>query len=246
MKPIARTLSLYALVVLFPMARMADAGVEQVRRILTERLSGATPDHVVASPISGLYEVGVDAQIFYVSADGRYLVSGRVIDLESREDLTERALGTQRLKALARVPDERMIIFEPRDEVKHTLTTFTDIDCPYCRQMHDEMKQLNNAGIRVRYMLFPRTGVDSVSYEKAVSVWCAPNQQEEMTRAKAGEMPTARDCENPVQEHMALARRLGLQGTPFTITDTGRVINGYQPVDQLRQELEFDKQAKQP
>ena len=125
--------------------------------------------------------------------------------------------------------------------MKHTITTFTDIDCPYCRKMHREMAAMNGLGIRVRYLLFPRAGFLSSSYDKAVSVWCAADQRSAMTRAKAGEIPEKRDCDNPVAEHMAIARRLGLTGTPFTITNTGRVISGYRPAQELRESLDADQ-----
>jgi thiol:disulfide interchange protein DsbC len=107
--------------------------------------------------------------------------------------------------------------------------------------MHREMALLNRMGIRVRYMLFPRTGVASPSYEKAVSVWCAEDQQTAMTEAKAGAIPEIQVCDNPVREHMALARRLGLRGTPYSITDTGRAIGGYVPAPNLYESLEADK-----
>jgi thiol:disulfide interchange protein DsbC len=90
-------------------------------------------------------------------------------------------------------------------------------------------------------MLFPRAGINSVSYQKAVSVWCAEDQQVEMTKAKSGAMPEKRDCENPVRKHMALARRMGLRGTPYTITDTGRAIGGYVPAPELLESLDADK-----
>jgi thiol:disulfide interchange protein DsbC len=134
-----------------------------------------------------------------------------------------------------------MIVFSPEGEVKHTITTFTDIDCPYCRKMHREMDLLNRMGIKVRYMLFPRAGPASKSYEKAVSVWCAEDQQTAMTEAKAGATPELSDCDNPIREHMVLGRRLGLRGTPYTITDTGRAIGGYMPAPELLESLDADK-----
>ncbi len=85
--------------------------------------------------------------------------------------------------------------------------------------MHKEIGQLTDAGVRERYMLFPRTEVGSPSYVEAISGWCADNRQEAMTRAKLGEIPEQRECENPVMKHMQLARSLVLQGTPMTITD---------------------------
>jgi thiol:disulfide interchange protein DsbC len=238
---------LMALAVLLPLfsttaPALAESDLQAIKRTISERLPGATVDHVAPSPIKGIYEVGVDGgDIIYVSADGRYLLSGVMIDLVTQENLTERVLAGRRAKVLDGVPENSMIIYEPEGEVKHTLTTFTDIDCPYCRKMHREMALLNRMGIRVRYMLFPRAGVASKSYVKAVSVWCSDDQQGELTKAKTGAIPEIRECQNPVREHMALARRLGLQGTPYTITDTGRAIGGYVPAPELLESLEADK-----
>ena len=221
---------------------LAESDVQALKRKIAERLPGVSVDHVATSPIKGIYEVGVDGgDVVYVSADGRYLLSGGMIDLLTQENLTERVLAVQRIKTLDGVPENSMIIYEPDGEVKHTITTFTDIDCPYCRKMHREMPLLNRMGIRVRYMLFPRAGVTSKSYEKAVSVWCSDDPQGELTKAKSGAIPEVRECENPVREQMAVARRLGLQGTPYIITDTGRAIGGYVPAPELLESLEEDK-----
>ncbi len=222
---------------------LAESDMQAIKRKIAERLPGATVDHIAPSPVTGMYEVGVNGgDVVYVSADGRYLLSGTLIDLVTQENLTERVLARQRAKTLNGVPEDSMIIYQPEGEVRHTLTTFTDIDCPYCRKMHREMALLNRMGIRVRYMLFPRTGVASSSYEKAVSVWCAEDQQAEMTKAKSGEVPEMAVCDNPVREHMVLGRRLGLRGTPYTITDTGRAISGYVPAPELFESLEADKE----
>ncbi|MGK0170216.1 MAG: thiol:disulfide interchange protein DsbC [Gammaproteobacteria bacterium] len=83
--------------------------------------------------------------------------------------------------------------------------------------------------VRVRYLLYPRAGIPSASYDKTVSVWCAENQHDAMERAKTGEPPVQCDCDTPIAEHMALAQRLPLKGTPFIVTETGRMIRGYVP-----------------
>ncbi len=221
---------------------LADSDLEALKRKIAERLPGATVDYVTPSPVKGIFQVGVDGgDIVYVSADGRFLLTGKLIDLVTKEDITERVLAAQRVKLLSEVPEASMIIFEPEGEVKFTLTTFTDIDCPYCRKLHKQMAVLNGMGIRVRYMWYPVAGVDSLSYQKAVSVWCADDQKTEMTKAKTGAMPEIRDCKNPVREQMVLAQRVGLSGTPYTITDTGRAIQGYVPPQKLFASLEADK-----
>ncbi len=218
---------------------------EQITSQLYERLPGIVIRDVGKTPIDGIYQVSLDKGVIYISSDGRYVFNGKLIDLELGRDLTELVVARQRLEQLAAVPESDMIIYEPRGDTTHTITTFTDVDCPYCRKMHREMSQLNDAGVRVRYLLYPRTGVGSPSYKKAVSVWCADDQRVEMDLAKAGETPKARECPNPVNEHIALGQRLGLTGTPMTITDTGERIVGYVPAQELVRRLETTKLAQQ-
>jgi thiol:disulfide interchange protein DsbC len=181
--------------------------------------------------------------VLYVTGDAKYAFTGQLVDVANRTNLTEPALATARLSLLEQMPESKMIVFEPEGEVNHTITTFTDIDCPYCRKMHQEMATLNEQGIRVRYMLFPRAGIDSRSYEKAVSVWCADDRQRELTLAKNGADPEQRECDNPIVEHMRFAERMGLTGTPLTITDTGDKIGGYMPANDLAERLDVAKQS---
>jgi len=176
-----------------------------------------------------------------MSGDGRYVIQGRLVDTLSGADLTEPAARKGRLAAIASVPESEMIIFEPEGEVLHTLTTFTDIDCPYCRRMHAEMDQLLASGIRVRYLLYPRAGIGSNSYIKAVNVWCAKDREKALTLAKLGESLPTGTCQTPIAAHMELAKSLGLNGTPMSITDTGEVINGYAPAPQMIQQLRIAK-----
>lgn len=230
---------------LMPFAVAQETDLQRMNRVVAERFPGSSPDHISLSPVPGIFEIGVGGSLLYMTADGRYAFTGKLFDVETRTDLSERVLGGMRLKSLATVKEERMIIFEPKGETKHTITTFTAIDCPYCRKMHQEMDQLNDNGIRVRYMLYPRAGVDSDSYDKAVSVWCAKDRKKELTLAKSGKRPEQRECPNPVKEHMTIAQRLGLGGTPMTITDTGEKIQGYVPADQMTQRLDAAKLVQQ-
>lgn len=222
----------------------AESVEGQIAEQILKRFPGAALEHIAPAPIPGLYEVSLGGDLIYVSADTRFALSGRLFDLENKADLTEPVLAGLRLNAIDGVPENKMIIFEPEGSTEHTITTFTDVDCPYCRKMHKEIGQLTDAGVRVRYLLFPRTAVGSPSYRKSVSVWCADDRNDAMTKAKSGEEPEARDCPNPVDEHMKLARRLGLKGTPMTITDSGEQLNGYVPADQLVAQLQSTKQAQ--
>lgn len=206
---------------------------------LQDLLGGAMPDRVVPAPLKGLYEVSIGAQIVYMSADGRYLIKGDLVDVRARENLTESHRKTVRLKAVEELGEASMIVFSPEEEkVRHTVTVFTDVDCGYCRKLHAEMDQIMERGIRVRYLAYPRAGVGSGGYEKLVSVWCADDPVQAMTEAKAGRTLPPANCENPVSEHFAMGRAVGVTGTPTIILENGDVLPGYLPAQRLLEATE--------
>ena len=79
-----------------------------------------------------------------------------------------------------------MIVYGPPTS-KMTVTVFTDVDCGFCRKFHSQIADLNKAGVRVRYLMFPRTGPGTESWKKAEQVWCANDRRDALTRAKRGE-----------------------------------------------------------
>lgn len=209
----------------------------QVRAAVSKIVPGMTPDSIVKSSVPGFYEVVYGTEVFYVSADGRYLLNGSIVDIKAGKNLTEDKRGQGRLKVVSEVDEKSMIIYSPK-EVKHRVTVFTDIDCQYCRRLHQEMAELNGLGIEVRYLLFPRAGVGSKSYDKAVTVWCSANRQQALTDAKAGKTLPNKKCDNPVEKHMALVEKLGITGTPTMILEDGSMIPGYIPAARLAAALE--------
>jgi thiol:disulfide interchange protein DsbC len=218
---------------------------------LQETLKGEKPDSVVPTVVPGLYEVVLGGQILYLSEDGRYVLQGDILDLGSRSNLTENRRGEMRGKAIEAVGENNMVIFAPEGASKYTITVFTDIDCGYCRKMHSQMAAYNQEGIKIRYLWFPREGIGSESYNKAVAVWCADNRQDALTRAKRGEDVERKTCDNPVQAEYELGQKLGVRGTPSMILESGEMIPGYVPPTQLAQMLaesknKIPKAAAQP
>jgi thiol:disulfide interchange protein DsbC len=211
---------------------MAQADTKAVEDALKQALPTIKPDAINPSPIKGIYEVVVGARLFYVSEDGRYLMQGSMVDLKSREDLTEKKLSEARLGALQKLGTEQMIVFKPKI-LKHVAYVFTDIDCGYCRKLHSEIDQYLREGIEIRYLFFPRAGKDSDSYHKAVTVWCAKDRNAALTKAKNGENLARKHCDNPIDEHMALATAMGTNGTPMIVTEKGAILPGYVPAAQL-------------
>ncbi|HWP01127.1 MAG TPA: DsbC family protein [Methylococcus sp.] len=231
---------LYAFPFLLGTAAAADE-TRAVEEAVMNVLPGMKPESIRPSPLAGIYEVVVGPKLFYVSADGKYLIQGTLVDLKSREDLTEPKLAAARLGALEKMGENNMIVFKPKMG-KHVAYVFTDIDCGYCRKLHSEIDSYLKEGIEIRYLFFPRAGEGSESYDKAVSVWCAKDRNTALTRAKRGEKVESKTCDNPVDRHMALGVAMGAQGTPMIVTGGGNVLPGYVPAEQLGQMLQYEKE----
>ena len=194
----------------------------------------------------GMYEVRDGADIVYVSNDGKYLFIGNIIELENQKNLTESVRKAARKKVLSSISEDQMIVYKPKGKVKHVLTVFTDIDCGYCRKLHGDMQQYLDQGIEIRYLPFPRAGVGSDSYKKAVTVWCSKDKKKKMDEAKLGRDFKISDklCKNhPVDKSLALVEQLGINGTPALITEDGTIMPGYIPPNAILSVL--DKVKKQ-
>jgi len=218
-------------------AASADATEQAVRERINASVRQIDPGlqvgDVAKTPIPGMREAVINGQVFYFSEDGRYMLQGELVDLQQRVSLTEQRRAGLRAALLAEVAKQDMLIYPATGKPKHIVTVVTDIDCPYCRRLHQHMQEMNSRGIEVRYLLMPRAGIQSESYRKAVSVWCADKPLEAMTAAKQGKTVADRQCDNPVRQHMVLAERMGINATPTIITQSGAVIAGYMPPEQL-------------
>lgn len=213
----------------------------ELRAKLASKIPGATPQSIRETPIPGLYEVAVDTSVGYISTDGRFVISGDLFEIASRTNLTDVRKADTRRRLLSGLKEDQMIVFAPA-AVKHTITVFTDIDCAYCRKLHSEVGELNKLGVKVRYVAYPRTGPNTVSWAKMEQVFCSKDRKQALTDAKMDKDVKASKCgATPVASEFALGEQLGVNGTPAIITETGEYIGGYLPAAKLVQYLESGK-----
>ena len=224
---------------------LSDVNADEaaIRQAITKSMPSVKVDSVKPAVVKGLFEVVVGANIYYVSEDGKYLLQGRLVDVAARKDLTEEKLNVTRKLAIEKMGQANMIIFKPKI-TKYTVTIFTDIDCGYCRKLHSEIDQYLAQGITIQYLFFPRAGKGSDSYNKAVSVWCAEDRNVALTTAKKDQKLPKKTCDNPIDEHMQLAKKFDVKGTPMIISENGNVYPGYLPAKQLVEALENEKASK--
>lgn len=223
--------------ILFSLPVAADEAAEKeaiLKALAT--IMPSKPDSVEKSKIvPGLYEVIVGTRVLYLTADGKHLIQGDIYDLQTRTNITDERRSIGRKKIIDTISEDTMIVFSP-EKVEHQVTIFTDIDCGYCRKLHKEIDTYMKAGIRIRYLAFPRSGLNSPSYDKAVSVWCDEDRKEAITKAKAGGMvkKMEKPCTNPVAQHYNAGQIIGVTGTPSLVLDNGKVIPGYVPASNLK------------
>lgn len=216
-----------------------SAELQAVRENLAKRIPDLASSELRPTPLDGIYELSRGMAVGYVTADGRYLIEGDLVDMATGRQITEERRRDARLEVLEEAA-ERSISFGA-DEAEHLVTVFTDIDCGYCRKLHEEIDQYNERGIAIRYLLYPRSGPNSASYRKAVATWCSDDRHETLTQAKQGTDPGSKSCsDHPVDAHLQAGRQLGLRGTPMMVLPNGEVVQGYVPADRLLTRLETD------
>ncbi len=241
-KTLATVLSLVFVCTAYSAPALAgDEAIETIRKNLSQMRPHMAITSISKGPVDGIYEVVSGPTLMYITADGKNLIDGSIIDLRSGTNYTEQAQGKRFHAALADLGEDKMLIYRPEKsvDIHRNITVYTDVTCGFCRKLHQELPSLLAAGVSVRYLMYPRAGVNSGSYRSLESIWCADNPQDAMSIAK-NTLPgsvTPKNCPNPIREHMALANGMGLRGTPMLLLDSGRVVSGYRPAPQLIQML---------
>jgi thiol:disulfide interchange protein DsbC len=215
-----------------------DATLAEVRAKMSSMFQEIDPQHVNVSPIDGWYTVHKGSVVAYVSEDGRYLLQGDLIDLDTQTNLTEQTRTTARRNLMSKVGDDRVIAFTPED-VKYSVTVFTDVECTYCRKLHSEIDQYLANGIEIRYVLYPRNGPASRSWNTSEDVWCASDRATALTAAKLNRDFETQKCRSSaITDNYALGRDVGLNGTPAIVLEDGTLLGGYLPPEALSLRLQ--------
>ena len=243
-----KSLALLASLLALSTAWSADDGEipAEERERLADLFETIAPENIKSSPIDGWYTIQKGSVVAYISKDGRYLLQGDLIDLETQVNVSEESRTDARRDLMAQLGDEEVILFSPED-VKYSVSVFTDVDCTYCRRLHSQIEQYMDNGIEVRYLLYPRGGPASAAWNTSESVWCAKDRAEALTLAKLDRKFDSSSCDaSIVQDHYVLGQEVGLSGTPAIVLEDGELIAGYLPPDALKARLEQKAAAAVP
>lgn len=196
---------------------------------------GATNVRLSESPLPGFRLATSNEGIVHISENGQYVVQGNfnVLELKNGKatDITHKAQMAS-LNALS----NEMIIYPAKQE-KHVVTVFMDITCHYCHILFENVKAYNEEGITLRFLAFPRAGVNTQTAKQMEAIWQAKDRMKALEDAEAGNLPKELKTPNLVKKHYELGIQFGVTGTPYMATDKGEVIGGYVPAKELAKML---------
>ena len=230
------------LLLTFSFVGAADESLEEMTRLLKLRLGTDQVEPATATSVEGVYQTRFGDKFAYLIEGGRYVFIGDMVDLENAHNLTEMSRRELVVEELASFDQKKTIVFPADNQELAVLNVFTDTSCGYCQKLHTEVKYLQEAGISVHYIPYPRGGDRGPGYSDLKKVWCSDDQQAAMSIAKgskAGALASSDNCESAqyVDEGYVLGNRIGVTGTPALYASDGTKFNGYVPYKQLIPQL---------
>lgn len=231
-----------------PTSVMSEADVHQKISMMVKKINPMiTIKTLTPTPMTGIYQVVLaSGEILHASTDGQHFIVGDMYTTNNSGlvNLTEKSKSTERLALLNSVDDKQAIIYKAEGEKRGRVTIFTDVNCGYCRKVHQEVPALTKSGIEVRYLAYPREGIinpqtreETQTYLSMQSIWCSADQKKALSDVKNQLYIKPAKCENPIAQQLELGHRLGVQGTPAMFLDDGTMIPGYVTADQLKQKM---------
>ena len=227
--------SLISFILIFSVS--VSASQDNIREVLKNILpDGAVIELIEPSPIPGIYAVYYgDLQPIYVTQDGSFFIYGDIykININSISNITEKSIAERRKLILQNIPSEELISFKSSNE-QFSVIVFTDVDCGYCRKLHNQIDEYNSLGISINYAAFPRSGIGTSAFTKMVGAWCSDNPKDSMTKLKNNSTLDISFCENqPVSKQYIIGKKLGVDGTPAIFSMDGEIIPGYIEPEEL-------------
>ncbi len=237
-----KLISAFALAVGLVGAVSAGQPFAELEATLTKSMPGLNIDSIKETPMKGIFEIVSGGDVAYVTGDGQYMIQGTLFNVPNRKNLSDATLQGVRLKAVQDIDPSALIVYPAKGKSLHTITVFTDPSCPYCHKLHEEVAQLNDLGITVRYALYARSGTGTLTSRQIQETLCSsdPKQTIDVFFKSSQRQAKGAECSKvaAIDKIAKTARLVGLQGTPHIVTDSGLSFSGYRPPQEMLKVLE--------
>ncbi len=207
--------------------------LEDLQKTLDTIQKGINLEKISKSPISGLCEVVVkisdtDKGIFYTDPQGKYILTGNIIELSTRKNLTGERLAFLNKKVLPKetlTELEKVVAFSVGNSPNYVYF-ITDPDCPFCKKAETILDELIKAGkLSVKVIFFPLEPIHPQAKAKSVAILCDKKGFEGL---KAGYLSN-NQCEagkKLVEDSIKLMQKIGVRGTPTFVFPDGEMKSG--------------------
>ncbi|WP_070962279.1 thioredoxin fold domain-containing protein [Vibrio sonorensis] len=194
---------------------------------------GINVQEVTASDVDGIYEITTDGGILFATHNADFFFAGTLYSLDNKGKYTDVLAQRRQPENAAKIAElsDSAIEYKAENE-KHVITVFTDITCGYCVELHKHMKEYNDLGITVRYLAFPRYGLEHDTADQMAAIWCSDDPAAGMHDTKIKrKLPASTgdlaQCKATITKHYNLAKYLGVKGTPAIFLESGEMVGGY-------------------
>jgi len=189
------------------------------------------------APLEGFWEVvteiGQERRIIYIHKNLRFVIHGHILDRQIKRNITLDRLKDFRRVDTSALPLENAI---PMGQGKRKLYVFTDPQCHFCFQLHEELKQIKD--LQIFFFLYPLT---PASYEKAKAIWCSQDKVKALEETYQGKELRSPSCPtSPIDKNMEFGKRLLVESTPTLLFQNGKMMEGYAASDTLENLLKLN------
>ncbi len=192
---------------------------------------------VKATEVPNLFWVSFEGMpAVYATADGKYIFQGDVVRLGEKQlfNVGDTLQADANKKLFDQLKTEDLLIYKAKGKTKHVVYVFTDVSCPYCHKLHEQMDDINARGIEVRYIAWPRGEQHMPMME---TIWCSKDRRAAFDKAIAGEQIEPASCKNPVRSMYEMGLNIGVNGTPAIYNAEGKHIGAYMSASELESAL---------
>jgi thiol:disulfide interchange protein DsbC len=205
----------------------ADNGVlmEEIRRVIPQ----IKVKYIEYNPDLKMYEIMMESSdaLIYVTQDFRYSFVGTVIDIQGRRNLTEERLTDWRRVDLSGLDFNNGFQITKGNR---RVALFVDPNCPYCKKLLGEIKQVQDVGVYV--FLYPILGPES--RQKSSAIWNAGDKWKALLSDDPGNFPAGHD---PAEENLVFGRQHGINSVPTMILEDGRMLKGFMTASRIESYL---------
>ena len=224
-----------------PPALAQDPTADRIKAELKKKLPEAPIDAVRKVPYGGLYEVVAGGEIIYTDEKATFILIGPIVDLKTKENVTETRLRQVNAVKFESLPLDQAIRIV-RGNGSRKIAMFADPNCGYCKRFERDLLAVND--ITVYLFLYPILSPDST--EKSKAVWCSADPAKAWIdlMTKDAVIQADKSCPTPIEKNLAFGREKKIHGTPTIFFENGERIPGAMTIADLEKRLTAAKAPK--